>query len=150
LKIRVHGDYHLRQVLLKRNDFVITDFEGPPEQDVAVQRRRSSPLTDIASMLRSFAYARRMALQQSTLISPDERSRWELQLDEWEQQTRRAFVSTYDEIARPSGLYASFEEMQPLLRLFELQGACADLQQELLSRPDWAGVPLRALAALAA
>jgi maltose alpha-D-glucosyltransferase / alpha-amylase len=150
LKIRVHGDYHLRQVLLKRNDFVITDFEGPPEQDVAVQRRRSSPLTDIASMLRSFAYARRMALQQSTLISADERSRWELQLDEWEQQTRRAFLSTYDEIARPSGLYASFADVQPLLRWFELQGACADLQQELLSRPDWAGVPLRTLAALAA
>jgi maltose alpha-D-glucosyltransferase / alpha-amylase len=149
LKIRCHGNYQLRQVLLKRNDFVITDFEGSPEQNVADQRRRSSPLTDVASMLRSFAYARHMALQQLTLVSVDERGRWEGQLDEWEQQTRRAFLSSYDEVARPSGLYESFADAQPLLRLFELQGACADLQQELLSRPDWAAVPLRTLAALA-
>jgi maltose alpha-D-glucosyltransferase / alpha-amylase len=148
LKIRCHGDYHLRQVLLKRNDFVITDFEGSPEQSVAAQRRRNSPLTDVAGMLRSFAYARRMALQQCSLISVDERSRWDRELDAWEQQTRRAFLATYDEIARARGLYASFAEAGPLLRLFELQAACTDLQQELLSRPDWAGVPLRALAAL--
>jgi maltose alpha-D-glucosyltransferase/alpha-amylase len=150
LKIRCHGNYQLRQVLLKRNDFVITDFERPAEQSVAEQRRRCSPLSDVASMLRSFAYARRMALQQTTLLSVEERGGWEPQLDEWEQQTRRAFLSSYDEIARPSGLYESFADVQPLLRLFELQGACADLQRELLNRPDWVGVPLRALAALAA
>jgi maltose alpha-D-glucosyltransferase/alpha-amylase len=150
LKIRCHGDYHLRQVLLKRNDFVITDFEGSPEQSVAVQRRKSSPLLDVASMLRSFAYARRMALQQVALISAPERGRWEPQLDDWEEQTRQTFLATYDAIARPGGLYASLAEVRPLLRLFELQAACAELQQELLGRPDWVGVPLRALAALAA
>ena len=149
LKIRCHGDYHLRQVLLKRNDFVITDFEGPADRSVAVQRRKRSPLSDVASMLRSFAYARGMALQQRSPDSADERSRWEPQLDEWEQQTRRAFLAAYDDSARPSGLYASFAEMQGLLRLFELQIACADLQHELLSRPDGAGTALSALAALA-
>jgi len=147
VKIRVHGDYHLRQVLLRRNDFVITDFEGVPDQGVAVQRRRRSPLIDVAGMLRSFAYARRMALQQSSVIPADERGRWEPQLDAWEQQTRRVFISTYDEIARSSGLYASFDQVRPLLRLFELESACADLQQELLARPEWVGVPLRRLAA---
>jgi maltose alpha-D-glucosyltransferase/alpha-amylase len=150
LKIRCHGHYHLRQVLLRRNDFVITDFEAAPEQSVAVDRRRSSPLADVATMLRSFAYARRMALQQSSQLSLDERSRWEPQLDEWQQQTRRVFLDTYDEIARASGLYAAFAEVAPLLRLFELQAACVDLQQELLGRPDWAGVPLRTLLALTA
>jgi predicted trehalose synthase len=90
-----------------------------------------------------------MALQQCSLIAPEERGRWEPQLDAWEQQTRRAFLSSYDEIARASGLYASLAEAGPLLRLFELETACADLQQELPTRPDWAGVPLRALAALA-
>jgi maltose alpha-D-glucosyltransferase/alpha-amylase len=149
LKIRCHGHYHLRQVLLRRNDFVITDFEGTPDPSVAVDRRRSSPLSDVAIMLRSFAYARRMALQQSSLISLDERSRWEPQLDEWEQQTRRAFLGAYDGIAGPGGLYAT-AELTPLLRLFELQAACVDLQRELLGRPDWAGVPLRRLLALTA
>jgi len=147
VKIRVHGDYHLRQVLLRRNDFVITDFEGQPDQGIAVQRRRRSPLTDVAGMLRSFAYARRMALQQCSVIPADERGRWEPQLDAWEQQTRHMFISTYDEIARSCGLYASLAEVRPLLRLFELEAASADLQQELLGRPEWAGVPLRRLAA---
>jgi len=145
LKIRCHGDYHLRQVLLKRNDFFITDFESSPAADAALQRRKCSPLTDVASMLRSFAYARRTALQQCSLIAADERSRWDPQLDTWERETRRAFLSTYDEIARASGLYASFAQAAALLRLFELQAAYADLRHELLSRPEWAAVPLRAL-----
>ena len=148
LKIRCHGDFHLRQVLLRRNDFVITDV-GAADLTVAGQRCRCSPLADVACILRSFAYARRMALQQCSLISANDRERWELQLDAWEQQTRNAFLDAYDEGASGSGLYASLTEVMPLLRLFELHGACADLQRELLGRPDWAGVPLRVLAALA-
>jgi maltose alpha-D-glucosyltransferase/alpha-amylase len=149
LKIRCHGDYHLRQVLLRRNDFIITDA-GATGQSVAAERRRCSPLADLATMLRSFAYARRMALQQCSLISANERERWGSQLDAWERETRSAFLSGYDETARASGLYASLAEVVPLLRLFELEDACADLQRELPGRPDWAAVPLRTLAALTA
>jgi maltose alpha-D-glucosyltransferase/alpha-amylase len=148
MKIRCHGDYHLRQVLLKRNDFVITDFESSPEAGARLKRSKFSPLTDVASMLRSFAYARRTALQQCSLIAANDRSRWDPHLEDWEQQTRGAFLSTYDEIARARGLYPTFADAAPLLRLFELQGACADLRQELLARPEWAVVPLRVLAAL--
>jgi maltose alpha-D-glucosyltransferase/alpha-amylase len=146
LKIRCHGHYHLRQVLLRRNDFIITDVGAG--QSVAAQRRRCSPLADVASMLRSFAYARRMALQQCSLISANERERWESQLDAWERETRNAFLSAYDETARAGRLYASLMEVMPLLRLFELVEACADLQRELPGRPDWAAVPLRTLVAL--
>jgi maltose alpha-D-glucosyltransferase/alpha-amylase len=146
LKIRCHGNYHLRQVLLRRNDFVITDV-GSTGQSVAAQRRRCSPLADVANMLRSFAYARGMALQR---ISANERERWQPQLDAWEQETRNAFLTAYDEIARASSLQASLTESTALLRLFELEGACADLQRELPGRPDWAAVPLRMLAALTA
>ena len=149
IKIRCHGDYHLGQVLLKRNDFIITDFEGAPDRSLAERRRKHSPLTDVASMLRSFAYARQMALQQWSLISAHERGKWEPQLEQWEQQARRVFLASYDEIACASGLYASFEEMAPLLRLFELDTALADLRRELVNRPEWAEVPLRRLAALA-
>ena len=148
LKIRCHGHYHLRQVLLRRNDFIITDV-GAADQSVAAERRRCSPLLDVAGMLRSFAYARRKALQQCSLIPANERERWEPQLDAWERETRNAFLSAYDEVARGSGLYASLSEVAPLLRLFELEVACADLQRELLGRPDWAGVPLRTLATMA-
>jgi maltose alpha-D-glucosyltransferase/alpha-amylase len=89
-----------------------------------------------------------MALQQCSLIPANERDRWEQQLDAWEQETRGAFLSAYDEGTRGSGLYVSLTEVRSLLRLFELEVACADLQRELLGRPDWAGVPLRGLAAL--
>ena len=101
-------------------------------------------------MLRSFAYARRMALQQCSLISANERERWGSQLDAWERETRSAFLGAYDETARAAGLYTSLTEVMPLLRLFELEEACADLQRELPGRPDWAAVPLRTLAALTA
>jgi maltose alpha-D-glucosyltransferase/alpha-amylase len=143
-KIRCHGRYHLRQVLLRRNDFIITDVG----QSVAAQRRRCSPLADVATMLRSIAYARRMALQQCSLISVSERERWESQLDAWERETRSAFLNAYDETARAGGLYTSLTEVMPLLRLFELEEACSDLQRELPGRPDLAAVPLRTLAAL--
>jgi maltose alpha-D-glucosyltransferase/alpha-amylase len=143
-KIRCHGRYHLRQVLLRRNDFIITDVG----QSVAAQRRRCSPLADVATMLRSIAYARRMALQQCSLISASERERWESQLDAWERETRSAFLNAYDETARAAGLYTSLTEVMPLLRLFELEEACSDLQRELPGRPDLAAVPLRTLAAL--
>src|SRR5438067_24753 len=149
VRTRCHGDYHLGQVLLKRNDFIITDFEGAPDRSVAERRGKHSPLTDVASMLRSFAYARQMALQQCPLISAPERDKWEPQLEEWEQQARRVFLASYDESACASGLYASFEEMAPLLRLFELDTALADLRHELVNRVEWAEVPLRRLAALA-
>ncbi len=136
-------------MLLRRNDFIITAFEGASDQSVAERRRKSSPLTDVAAMLRSFAYARQMALQQCSLIAVEDRLSWEPQLEEWEQQARRVFLATYDEMAHAGGLYASLEEMAPLLRLFELDTALADLRHELTHRPEWAGVPLRRLGALA-
>jgi predicted trehalose synthase len=90
-----------------------------------------------------------MALQQCSLIAANDRERWQPQLDTWEQQTREAFLAAYDEQTRGSGLYASLTQFMPLLRLFELEEVCAELQHALLDRPDSAGVPLRALAALA-
>ncbi|HEY4747159.1 MAG TPA: hypothetical protein VIH38_06330, partial [Steroidobacteraceae bacterium] len=97
IRMRCHGDYHLGQVLLKRNDFIITDFEGAPGQSAAERRRKHCPLTDVAGMLRSFAYARHMALQQCSLLSAHERGKWEPQLEEWELQARRVFLASCDE-----------------------------------------------------
>jgi maltose alpha-D-glucosyltransferase/alpha-amylase len=149
IKTRCHGDYHLAQVLLKRNDFVIVDFEGEPSRTLAERRMKRSPLTDVAGMLRSFSYARQTALQQIARQSADDCSKWEPLLEEWERQTRQMFLSVYDEIACASGLYRTLEEMQPLLRLFELEKSLYEIRYELGSRPEWMSIPLRYLLSFA-
>jgi maltose alpha-D-glucosyltransferase/alpha-amylase len=145
LKTRRHGDYHLGQVLLKRNDFIIVDFEGEPGRTLAERRRKHSPLTDIAGMLRSFAYARHAALERVAPQGGDDCSRWEALLQTWEQEARRTFIASYDEVARACGLYESLQESRPLLTLFEIDKALYEVRYELGNRPDWTRIPLQSL-----
>jgi maltose alpha-D-glucosyltransferase/alpha-amylase len=147
LKIRHHGDYHLGQVLLKRNDFVIVDFEGEPARPLEERRAKHSPLRDVAGMFRSFTYARQAALRQVSVTSSDDCARWAPLLAAWEQETRETFLRVYDEIARAAGLYTNLEQVQPLLALFEVEKALYELRYELRNRPDWASIPLRSLIA---
>jgi len=147
LKIRHHGDYHLGQVLLKRNDFVIVDFEGEPARPLAERRAKHSPLRDVAGMFRSFSYARQTAMRQCSVTSSEDCARWDPLLVTWEQETRETFLRVYDEIARAAGLYTSLEHIQPLLALFEIEKALYELRYELRNRPDWASIPLRSLIA---
>jgi maltose alpha-D-glucosyltransferase/alpha-amylase len=147
LKIRHHGDYHLGQVLLKRNDFVIVDFEGEPARSLEERRAKNSPLRDVAGMFRSFTYARQAAVRQCSLTSSEDCAKWEPLLEEWELETRGVFLRVYDDIARAAGLYTSLEHLQPLLSLFEIEKALYELRYELRNRPDWASIPLRSLIA---
>ena len=147
LKIRHHGDYHLGQVLLKRNDFVIVDFEGEPARPLEERRAKSSPLRDVAGMFRSFTYASQAAMRQCSVTSSEDCAKWNPQVQQWELQTRKTFLRVYDEIARGAGLYTSLEEVEPLLTLFEIEKALYELRYELRNRPDWATIPLRSLIA---
>jgi maltose alpha-D-glucosyltransferase / alpha-amylase len=146
VKIRHHGDYHLGQVLLQRNDFVIVDFEGEPARSLEERRRKSSPLRDVAGMLRSFAYARHAALRADGAQSGDDQARLDPMLAEWERECRAAFLEAYDTIAREAGLYPSLADVQPLLKLFETEKAVYELRYEIQNRPEWVGIPLRCLA----
>ncbi|HKT73437.1 MAG TPA: maltose alpha-D-glucosyltransferase [Steroidobacteraceae bacterium] len=150
LKTRHHGDYHLGQVLVRRNDFIIVDFEGEPGRVLEERRAKHSPLRDVAGMLRSFAYARQAALQRCSLQPQGDCSRLEPMLEKWEAETRQIFTSVYDSIARPAHIYSSLEEARPLLTLFEVEKALYELRYELGNRPDWAGIPLRSLLAFTA
>jgi maltose alpha-D-glucosyltransferase/alpha-amylase len=145
IKTRRHGDYHLGQVLLRRNDFIIVDFEGEPGRTLAERRAKHSPLTDVAGMLRSFAYARRAALQRVAQVAVEQAERLQPLLEQWEQETRRTFIAAYDEVARAGGVYASLGQMRPLLQLFEIEKALYEARYELGNRPDWASIPLRSL-----
>lgn len=146
IKTRYHGDYHLGQVLVRDNDFVIIDFEGEPTRAFEERRAKGSPLRDVAGMLRSFNYARWSALKR-VAQNADELQRLETPVRDWELATRRAFLDTY---------LQTLAEAEPamtvdteLLDLFELEKALYELRYELNNRTDWVQVPLQGLLALA-
>jgi maltose alpha-D-glucosyltransferase/alpha-amylase len=145
-KTRHHGDYHLGQVLLVNNDFVIIDFEGEPSRPLADSRRKRSPLRDVAGMLRSFSYARGAVLLR-TAAEPDGEGRAPA-LAEWEAAARGAFLTAYGEAMRGSGLYESLEDVRGLLELAEIEKLAYELRYEIDNRPAWLHIPLAGLAAL--
>jgi maltose alpha-D-glucosyltransferase/alpha-amylase len=149
VKIRHHGDYHLGQVLLTRNDFTITDFEGEPSRSLEERRRKHSPLRDVAGMLRSFNYARYSALARVAAQRPGQVATAESDCAEWETEAKRVFLIGYEEAAFESGLFESAEEARALIELFALEKATYELRYELENRPDWLHVPLRGIAELA-
>jgi maltose alpha-D-glucosyltransferase/alpha-amylase len=142
LKTRHHGDYHLGQVLIANNDFVIIDFEGEPSRPLADARRKHSPLRDVAGMLRSFSYAKWSARSR---IDPAATLKENDGLDAWETAVRRAFIAAYAAATEGSGLYASFDDVQGLLSLFELEKVLYELRYEVNNRPAWVHVPLSGL-----
>jgi maltose alpha-D-glucosyltransferase/alpha-amylase len=152
-KTRLHGDYHLGQVLLVNNDFVIIDFEGEPGRSLDERRRKQSALRDVAGMLRSFDYARQTALRQAALPDSD-RERREAAAGAWLATVRETFLAAYRDAAAAGGLYADAAAFDaaapPLLELFEIEKALYELRYELDNRPDWIGVPLTGIAALTA
>ena len=146
VKTRYHGDYHLGQVLVTGNDFVIIDFEGEPGRSFEERRAKGSALRDVAGMLRSFNYARWAALKHASQ-STEELLRLDAAVQQWEQATRTAFLEAYaGATARASG--HEREGADALLRLFELEKALYELRYELNNRADWVQVPLQGILAL--
>jgi maltose alpha-D-glucosyltransferase/alpha-amylase len=143
LQIRIHGDYHLGQVLVTRNDFVIIDFEGEPARSIEERRAKQSPLRDVAGMLRSFNYARWSALRRAAQ-NAGELARLDAEARDWERETRAAFLDGYAAALAPE---AGPVDPQ-LLRLFEIEKAFYELRYELGNRVDWVPVPLQGILAL--
>jgi len=147
-KIRFHGDYHLGQVLLEKNDFVIIDFEGEPARPLAERRIKHSPLRDVAGMLRSFNYAQWTALRHAAQAGGED-ERLEPLARAWEAEVRRTFLAAYYEAARGGGLHEWFDGVRGLLELFELEKALYELRYEINNRPGWVRTPLLGILALA-
>jgi maltose alpha-D-glucosyltransferase/alpha-amylase len=142
-RTRFHGDYHLGQVLVTRNDFVIIDFEGEPARPIEERRTKQSPLRDVAGMLRSFNYARWSALRRAAQ-NAEELVRLDTAARAWEHETRAAFLSGYQEALAPERGPVDAQ----LLELFELEKAFYELRYELDNRVDWVPVPLQGILAL--
>ncbi|MDP9064430.1 MAG: phosphotransferase, partial [Pseudomonadota bacterium] len=148
-KIRIHGDYHLGQVLVTRNDFVIVDFEGEPGQNIDERRAKQSPLRDVAGMLRSFSYVEHSALR-SVAHNEVEMAKLAPLARAWRTEVREAFLAAYEAASRDSSLFTHFQPGRGLLGLFELEKALYELRYEINNRPAWVGLPLQGILELAA
>ena len=144
-KTRVHGDYHLGQVLMVQNDFVITDFEGEPTRTMEERARKQSPLKDVAGMLRSFDYAMHAALFKFVAGRPDARETVAAAGRQWQAQATTAFLDGYEEVARAAGLGSARAQAQSLLEIFVLEKVVYELRYEVDNRPDWVRIPLNGL-----
>jgi maltose alpha-D-glucosyltransferase/alpha-amylase len=144
MKIRIHGDFHLGQVLVTRNDFVIIDFEGEPGHSLEQRRAKHSPLRDVAGMMRSFGYVQQSALR-SVVHNEAEAARLAPLARAWELEVRTAFLSAYDAAARDAALYESLRPGNGILGLFELEKALYELRYEIGNRPTWVGIPLQGI-----
>jgi maltose alpha-D-glucosyltransferase/alpha-amylase len=148
-KIRVHGDYHLGQVLWAEGDFYIIDFEGEPARSIAQRREKQSPLKDVAGMLRSFSYAAYAGLFAYSVSRPSEFERLEPWARLWQTWASAAFLRSYLGVAAQAPfLPADRAQRDALLRLFVLDKALYELNYELNNRPDWVRIPLRGVLGL--
>ena len=128
-RTRLHGDYHLGQVLVSRGDFFIIDFEGEPMRPLAERRAKHSPLRDVAGMLRSFAYAAATAKPERP--------------DDWTAAVTDAFMDAYKAaIPGAAGYPKDPAHADALLSLFLFEKALYEVGYELANRPDWVGIPL--------
>ena len=150
-KIRVHGDYHLGQVLKTRDAFVILDFEGEPARPLEERRARQCALKDVAGMLRSFDYAAHAALFTAVEAAPEEAGlaeRLTPRAEHWLATVREAFIAGYLAETWEAGapfLPRGREALLTTLRVFELDKAIYELDYEINNRPAWLHIPLEGL-----
>jgi maltose alpha-D-glucosyltransferase/alpha-amylase len=149
LRTRIHGDYHLGQVLYTGKDFVIIDFEGQPANPLGIRRIKRSPLRDVAGMLRSFHYAGYTALDRQMSaggMHAKDRPMLERFADFWIFWVSTAFLQAYLEVAA-AGTFVPRDrsELATLLNAFLMEKVIYELFYELNNRPDWSGLPLQGI-----
>jgi maltose alpha-D-glucosyltransferase/alpha-amylase len=167
-RIRIHGDYHLGQILRtggtsidfvaesgsEPGDFVLLDFEGEPARPLAQRRQKQSPLKDVAGMIRSLSYAAHAAFHQYLAANPElartagsgHLAAWAIF---WQNSTSAEFLSAYREtIAANAAILPSAQQSQSLLSAYLLEKALYELLYELNNRPEWLRIPLAGILSL--
>ncbi len=144
-KIRIHGDYHLGQVLYTGNDFYIIDFEGEPARPLGERRLKRSPLKDVAGMLRSFHYAAFAPLIQQKIAGEyDDLEHW---AKLWTYYISKIFLNSYLQHMGPSSSLIPEDklEISRLLSLYLLEKAVYEIGYEIDNRPDWLKIPIKGI-----
>ncbi len=148
-RIRIHGDYHLGQVLVNERDFYIIDFEGEPESTIRDRKVKQSALKDVAGMFRSFSYSIYASIfnHQSELKHTLEAN---FELAELTYQSiKSVFLNTYIDYVQSHNLNIGYhKEIEFLLDYCLLEKAIYELGYELNSRPEWAIIPLKGISSI--
>ncbi|ETX29302.1 maltose alpha-D-glucosyltransferase [Roseivivax isoporae] len=147
-RCRIHGDYHLGQVLVVEADVNIIDFEGEPTRTLEERQQKASPLRDVAGMLRSFDYALWSTVRRRLEMGADA-DRALAGVPEWRGQMQSAFLDSYRAGMDGAALHPddpAFE--RALLDTFLVQKAAYEIGYEMALRPSWTDIPLRGLLAL--
>jgi len=148
-KIRIHGDYHLGQVLWVEHDYVILDFEGEPARPLTERRAKQLALKDVAGMLRSFSYAAFSELRALAARRPDGSDRLEAWAEVWERWVSASFLKAYRAAAAGAAfLPPDRAQVEALLDAFLLDKALYEVSYEMNNRPGWVRVPLQGLLGL--
>jgi maltose alpha-D-glucosyltransferase/alpha-amylase len=143
MKIRHHGDFHLGQMLIVKDDVFIIDFEGEPRRSLDERRRKVPAARDVAGLLRSIDYSATAALDRALKTAPDEQGKIAQALDDWRQRAVRSVLNAYYESMTDARLWpAQRPEADALLDFFLLEKAFYEIEYELAHRPDWLRVPL--------
>ncbi|MDQ2908794.1 MAG: maltose alpha-D-glucosyltransferase [Candidatus Eremiobacteraeota bacterium] len=146
VKTRYHGDFHLGQVLVVADDFMIVDFEGEPSRPLAQRRSKSSPLRDVAGMLRSLNYAAVAAMRGVEADRAGNTAALEPYALDWERRSVAAFLDGYRErIAGCASYPAERTVAERLLDHFVLEKAFYEMSYELANRPAWVRIPLEGI-----
>jgi maltose alpha-D-glucosyltransferase / alpha-amylase len=147
-RIRVHGDYHLGQVLWTGKDIVIIDFEGEPARSLGQRRLKRPAPMDLAGMVRSFHYASRAVAMRADrdLVGPQGHRELEPWLFEWYRWVSAGFVRAYLDVPGIERLLpANRDQLAALLDFFLLEKAVSELGYEANARPEWVDIPARGI-----
>ena len=143
LNIRHHGDFHLGQMLIVKEDIFIIDFEGEPRRSLVERRRKAPAARDVAGMIRSIDYSATAALERALNVAPDEQGKLGAALSEWRDRSTAAFLGAYRETMTDGRLWpAGPQAAEQMLNFFLLEKAIYEIEYELAHRLDWLRVPL--------
>ncbi len=151
LRTRIHGDYHLGQVLAVTaengvGDFVVIDFEGEPESSISERKIKHSPLKDVAGMIRSYHYAVSAKLFNSAETEGFDPDQLQRVSDRWFNLIRDTFLTAYFEVfGAPHPLFKNNNEINFLLLIYLLEKAVYELGYEISYRPSWVKIPLKGI-----
>jgi maltokinase len=146
-RIRIHGDYHLGQILVQDDDFCILDFEGEPESTIRDRKVKQPPLKDVAGLFRSFHYA----IYATIFSNTESYNKSQKELFEYGELLYTymvaLFLETYREVTQKANLHIGYtNERIFLLKYCLLEKAIYELGYELNSRPKWTIIPLKGIA----